>query len=136
KRASRDPLSSLVAMAADVGRTHTCAGDYPTFDGRFHYLLQLSDGEMRHFDDGGYDRPALRCRLRYLPVAGFEPRDGGRRHRIPQGEIWFALPEGATIAPPVRAVSPLAVGNAGMTLTRWLRPSVEVAQEPSETSPQ
>jgi hypothetical protein len=84
KRAARDPLSSLVAMAADVGRTHACANDYLTFDGRFLYRLELRGGEMRRFANGGYDGWALRCRLRYVPVAGFEPRGGGgRRGRAP-----------------------------------------------------
>jgi hypothetical protein len=129
KRAARDPLSSLVAMAADVGRTRACANDYLTFDGRFLYRLELRGGEMRRFSDGGYSGWALRCRVRYVPVAGFEPTDNGRRRRIPEGEIWFALPEGATIAPPVRALSPLPIGQAGLTLTRWREPRVEVAQD-------
>jgi hypothetical protein len=129
KRGARDPLSSLVAMAANVGRTHACDSDYLTFDGRFLYRLELRGGRMRRFFDGGYAGWALRCRLRYVPVAGFEPRDGGRRHRIPEGEIWFALPDGAKIAPPVRALSPLAIGHAGLTLTRWRQPRVEVAQD-------
>ncbi|MBL8551837.1 MAG: DUF3108 domain-containing protein [Hyphomonadaceae bacterium] len=129
KRQARDPLSSLMAMSAAVARTRTCANDYLTFDGRFLYRLELRGGEMRRFEEAGYDGEALRCRLRYVPVAGFEPRDGGRRNRIPEGEIWFALPPGATIAPPVRALSPLAVGRAGLTLTRFTQPRIEIAQD-------
>ncbi|MGE0044238.1 MAG: DUF3108 domain-containing protein [Hyphomonadaceae bacterium] len=125
--ASRDPLSSLIAMGVDVARTQRCASDYLVFDGRFHYRLELRGGQRRRVDDSGYDGPALRCRLRYIPVAGFEPSDGGRRNRIPEGEIWFALIDGALFAPPVRAETPLPLGSAGLRLTRFSRPVVNVA---------
>ncbi len=124
--ASRDPLSSLVAMGVDVARTRACAGDYLTFDGRFHYRLEVRGGEVRRVDDLGYDGPALRCRLRYVPVAGFEPNDNGRRVRIPEGEIWFALIEGSNFAPPVRASAPLPIGRAGLQLIRMTRPDVRL----------
>lgn len=127
KSAARDPLSSLVAMAVDVARTRACADDYLTFDGRFLYRLELRGGEMRSFDGGGYEGPVLRCRMRYVPVAGFEPTDNGRRRRIPEGEIWFALIEGAPFAPPVRALAPLPLGQAGLSLTRLQRPNVDIA---------
>jgi hypothetical protein len=126
--ASRDPLSSLIAMSVHAARTHACSGDYPTFDGRFHYRLELRGGEMRRVDDDGFEGYALRCQLRYVPVAGFEPGDGGRRNRIPQGEIWFALIDGAAIAPPIRASSPLPFGRAGLHLTRMQRPMVEIGE--------
>lgn len=102
---SRDPLSSLVAMAIDVGQTRRCSGAYPTFDGRFHYLLELAGGEIDSFDDGGYQGEVLKCALAYIAVAGYEPRDAGRR-RIPHGEIWFALMPNTSFAPPVRIATP------------------------------
>lgn len=128
RSASRDPLASLIAMGVDVARTRQCGRDYLVFDGRFHYRLELRGGQTRRIDDSGYEGPALRCRLRYVPVAGFEPSDSGRRNRIPEGEIWFALIEGAAFAPPVRAETPLPLGSAGLHLTRFTRPSVEVAE--------
>ena len=48
-RASRDPLSSVVAMAIDVGQTR------------------------------GYEGQVLKCALAYRAVAGVGPRDNGRR---------------------------------------------------------
>lgn len=127
---SRDPLSSLIAMSVSVARTRRCAGDYDTFDGRFHYRLELRPGRYRErLRDGGYDGPVMQCRLRYIPVAGFERRDGGRRNRIPVGEIWFALIEGAPFAPPVRAFTPLPIGRAGLNLRRIIRPEARVESE-------
>jgi len=63
RRRSRDPLSSVVAMAIDVGETRRCSGAYPTFDGRFHYLLELAGGEIDNFDDAGYEGRVLKCSL-------------------------------------------------------------------------
>lgn len=125
KRASRDPLSTLVAMAVEVQRTRRCDADFPTFDGRFHYRLELRGGEDDRVDTEGYEGPALHCRLRYVAVSGFEPRDAGRR-RVPEGDVWFALVEGATLAPPVRIRAPLPLGSAHIHVVRWRAPSVEI----------
>ncbi|MES1156620.1 MAG: DUF3108 domain-containing protein [Alphaproteobacteria bacterium] len=125
-RLSRDPLSSLMAMAVDIGQSHRCAGAYPTFDGRFLYLLQLGDGEVDDYDGGGYRGPVLKCSLAYVPVAGFEARDIGRR-RVPHGQVWFALATGANFAPPIRVTTPLAAGGATVKLTQWRRAVVSVA---------
>ncbi|MBX3430896.1 MAG: DUF3108 domain-containing protein [Hyphomonadaceae bacterium] len=133
RRASRDPLSNVVAMAIDVGRSRRCEGTYPTFDGRFHYLLQLSDGDIDDYDGGGYEGEVLKCKLAYVAVSGFNPRDAGRR-RIPEGQIWFALMPDTTFAPPVRISTPLSAGGATIRLASFRRAHVDV-QYTSDTSP-
>jgi hypothetical protein len=125
QRASRDPLSSLIAMAIDVGRSRRCEGSYPTFDGRFHYRLDLSRGEIDDFDGGGFEGQVLKCRMDYVAVAGFERRDRGRR-RVPHGEVWFALAPDSNFAPPVRISTPLSAGGATIRLTQWRRVIVSV----------
>lgn len=124
KRASRDPLSTLVAMAIDISRTHQCGGAYPTFDGRFHYVMSLGDGHEERYRGGGYDGPVLQCELIYTAVSGFEATDAGRR-RITQGHIWFALAD-PTFAPPVRISTPLSAGGAVIRLSSWQRVEVNV----------
>lgn len=132
RRRSRDPLSSLMAMAIDVGQTRRCSGAYPTFDGRFHYLLELSgDGEIENFDSGGYEGPVLECRMAYVAVAGFERSDRGRR-RVPQGKVWFALVPDSTFAPPVRIETPLSAGGAVIRLTSWRHPTVSISDVASD----
>lgn len=124
KAAARDPLSSLIAMAADVGETRSCQGDYLTFDGRWLYRLEVREGALDMIERGAYVGPAMRCRVRYMPVAGFSPADQGYRDPPPPGSIWFALLEGENFAPPVRAAMPLPLGTALLTLSRWeLSPS-------------
>jgi hypothetical protein len=127
RRRSRDPLSSMVAMAIDVAQSRRCSGAYPTFDGRFHYLLELGGGEIDQFDRAGYEGEVLKCSLAYIAVAGFQPRDAGRR-RIPHGEVWFALVPGSRFAPPVRISTPLAAGGAVIRLTRFNRAEVDVSE--------
>lgn len=125
RRRSRDPLSTMVAMSIDVGQTRRCAGAYPTFDGRFHYLMELAGGEIDDFDDAGYEGDVLRCSLAYIAVAGFEQRDSGRR-RIPHGEVWFALMPDTSFAPVVRIATPMSAGGATIRLASFRRARVDI----------
>lgn len=125
RRRSRDPLSTMVAMAVDIGQSRRCSGVYPTFDGRFHYLMELAGGEIDRFNDAGYDGEVLKCSLAYIAVAGYERRDAGRR-RIPHGEVWFALMPDTDFAPPVRITTPLSAGAAVIRLTDFRRARVDV----------
>lgn len=127
-RRSRDPLSTLMAMAVDVGQSQRCTGAYPTFDGRFHYLLELGGGRIETYNGGGYRGAALHCILSYIAVSGFEANDRGRR-RIPHGQVWFALTPNTTFAPPIRVVTPLAAGGATVRLTGWRRAIVAVTDQ-------
>jgi hypothetical protein len=125
RRLSRDPVSTLVAMTVDVGQTRRCSGVYPTFDGRFHYLMELSGGEIEQFEGGGYAGEVLKCDLAYIAVSGYEQSDAGRR-RIPEGEVWFALMPDTLFAPPVRITTPLSAGAAVIRLTSYRRARVDI----------
>jgi len=133
RRGARDPLSSLVAMSVAVGRSGRCEGAYPTFDGRFHYVLSLERGRAARMNEAAYSGPVLRCGVRYEPVSGFEASDGGRRLRTRRGEIWFAT-DAAGFAPPVRFSAPLPLGEAGVYMQRMRRITASV--EPAQTAPQ
>lgn len=129
RRISRDPLSTMVAMSIDVGQTRRCSGLYPTFDGRFHYVMELSGGQIRDFDDAGYEGQVLRCRMAYIAVAGYEQRDAGRR-RIPEGQVWFALMPDANFAPVVRISTPMSAGGATIRLASYRRVRVSIDDLP------
>ena len=133
KKGARDPVSSLVAMGVAVARTGSCAGAYPTFDGRFRYDLILRiEGRGRH-QGGGYDGPVLKCKMRYTPVSGYDT-PGQMSKRIPEGEIWFAL-DGGQIAAPIKVTAPLPLGHAAIRLTGYSRPRVDVAAGESAPKP-
>lgn len=134
RRRSRDPLSTMVAMAVDVGQSRRCSGVYPTFDGRFHYLMELAGGEIDQFDGGGYEGEVLKCSLAYIAVAGYERRDAGRR-RIPHGEVWFALMPDTAFAPPVRITTPLSAGGAVIRLDSFRRARVDIELTAATTAP-
>jgi hypothetical protein len=134
RRGARDPLSSVVAMAIEVGEHRQCVGSYPTFDGRFYYLLQLDGGRTGHFDSAGYDGEVLKCSLSYVAVAGYEASDSWRR-RIPHGEIWFALAPNSHFSPPVRITTPLSAGGAVVRLTHWRRVMVEIEDTDAPVAP-
>jgi hypothetical protein len=134
RRISRDPLSNVVAMAIDVGRSRRCTGAYPTFDGRFHYLLELGGGDIDDFEGGGYEGEVLKCSLAYIAVSGFNQRDQGRR-RIPEGQIWFALMPDTTFAPPVRISTPLSAGGATIRLASFRRARVDVQYSTDASAP-
>jgi hypothetical protein len=130
RRSARDPLSSMVAMAIDVGEHQRCQGSYPTFDGRFFYRLELSGGRIGHFNSAGYEGDVLKCSMAYVAVAGFENTDSWGHRRIPQGEIWFALAPHSRFAPPVRVATPLSAGGALVRLTHWRRMMVDIQETP------
>lgn len=125
RRRSRDPLSTIMAMAVDVNLTHRCSGVYPTFDGRFHYLLELRGGQLGRYNDGGYEGPVMKCEIAYIAVSGFENSDRGRR-RVPHGEVWFALVPDSAFGPPVRIQTPFSAGGATVRLTEFRRAQVGI----------
>lgn len=135
RRAARDPLSTMVAMSIDAGATRRCGGGYLTFDGRFLYRLELTGGQVEHFYGGGYSGDVLKCKLAYVPVAGFEQRDGGYR-QVRNGQVWFALAPNARFAPPVLISTPLSVGAAVIRLNHWHRASITIGDDADTTDMQ
>lgn len=131
KLGARDPLSSLTAMAAQVAATGSCAGVFPTFDGRFRYdLIVRIEGRDQHVG-GGYDGPVQKCKVRFKPIAGYRTAREMER-RIPEGEIWFAMIPGARLAPPVRVSAPLPLGHAGIRLRSFKRAAVDIGEQAAD----
>ncbi len=129
KRESFDPLSAMVAMGLRVAQTRLCDAAFPTFDGKYRYDLVLLGGRIEPYEAGGYSGPVLKCRIQYRRVAGYEPTDPNQVKKIPEGELWFALAEGSRFAPPVRAILPLPLGHAGISLKSWKRATVTVGAQ-------
>jgi hypothetical protein len=133
RREARDPLSSLMAMAVQVGMSGRCDGTFPTFDGRYRYDLTLRRVGEGRFEAEGFDGRVQRCRIRYRPVAGYRtPRD--MEKRIPEGEIWFALDAADGYAPPVRMAAPLPLGWAAIRLKTLRRADVVIEPEADDPS--
>jgi hypothetical protein len=124
KAASRDPMSAVAAMSVQVARGGGCAGDFPVFDGRFHYRLELRPEGPGTLRSEAYEGPVMKCKLRYVQVSGYDFGRENERRRVPQGEIWFAQIAGLPFAPPVKMNVPLPVGSAGLHLRSMKKPTI------------
>ena len=81
-------LSSVVAMAIDVGQSRRC-GRLPHLRRALPLSARTRRGD-RPLRSGGYEGEVEKCTLSYRAVSGFEARDNGRR-RIRAGRSGSAL---------------------------------------------
>lgn len=119
--ASRDPVTSLIALGLSVAASGGCNGSSQTFDGRQLYTLSLAPAAPdRPLNAGGYNGVVRVCTLRYAPLAGFP---GGRMPtaaQIPAVTVWFAPPPpGGRLALPVRFEAQTPAGRLALSLRRY-----------------
>lgn len=120
RASSSDPLTAVFGLGRQIGAARACRAAVLVFDGRQHYRLAVSPIAQVEFSGGGYTGPALRCQLRYEPIAGFN-MTAQERSRIPAGEAWFALPAQAEFAAPLRLTVPTPLGSAVLDLRGYER---------------
>jgi Protein of unknown function (DUF3108) len=137
KRAAYDPLNVFMAMGMQAQRTKTCAGRFPTFDGRYYYDLVLSpDAGIQNVKEGGYSGPALKCKMQQVPIAGYDAQQKAeQKANPPNGALWFALVNGAQIAPPIRMLLPVPATKVNLTLSAWRAATVKVDTEAEKPAP-
>jgi hypothetical protein len=137
KRAAYDPLNVFMAMGMQAQRTKTCAGRFPTFDGRYYYEMVLSpDAGIQNVKEGGYNGPALKCKMRQVPIAGYDAQQKAeQKANPPNGALWFALVNGAQIAPPIRMLLPVPATKVNLTLSAWRAATVKVDTEAETQNP-
>ena len=91
-----------------------CQGDFSVFDGKRHYLLQLTDSgqELLEADRGwGYSGQALRCEMSvtYLETTDGEEQNPWYKDDEEQRTIWLAEIEGSRV--PVRVTMSAPIGK-------------------------
>ncbi|MGE3141707.1 MAG: DUF3108 domain-containing protein [Hyphomonadaceae bacterium] len=118
QRAAHDPVTALFALGMAVGAGRACASSVTVFDGRQLYRLSATNGQRGTYRGGGYDGPALRCALRYEPLAGYSDLAAARRN-APVSEAWFALTPQGGYAPLLHLSVPTPLGPARLNLTRY-----------------
>lgn len=116
RNGSYDPLTAIFALGRQIGASQSCAGRVAVFDGRAHYRL-IASGRAAPvmYRGGGYEGPAVRCALRYEPIAGYTSARE-RRFAPPRAEAWFALPSDRSFGPLLRLQVQTAVGQARLNL--------------------
>jgi len=121
-----DPLSALFVAAASgkPGEGSICDQRVPVYDGLYRFDLQLSHKKsIRVLKKGktGYAGPAVICKVKYVPVAGHNPRGANTVFMMENDdiEVWLIpLPEGGMYAP-YHVSIPTPYGTAQATSTAF-----------------
>jgi hypothetical protein len=75
RRQALDPLSMILQITLQSG-PEPCARVVPVFDSKLRYDLEFHpDGVEEELNTAGYRGPAVRCRVYYRPIAGYDPED-------------------------------------------------------------
>jgi hypothetical protein len=125
-----DPLSGAFLTARSHnpnGDLNVCNQMLPVFDGRqrFDLVLKPKKAVMVHNKTAGaYSGPAVICRVKFIPIAGFPRDDPGIRHMSQTNEIeaWLIPVKGTQMYVPYRIVLPTPVGYGTAVVT-----SIQVA---------
>lgn len=117
RRDTVDPqTAALLSIAAGAGEK-SCGGSVPVFDGRRRYNLNftyLGTDELKTGKQGFYSGPAVRCRLVYERIAGFDEayareHGDGKEHEV---TIWIASFAEGRLHLPVRMMADTRFGKA------------------------
>lgn len=108
-REARDPISSILDISLKTARTGKCDGVWPIFDGKHRYDIVASSIAPAALagEAGG---PLIRCRIKYAPIAGFDPKKPNTTQTLPEAVFWFRPDPSKTISPIVQIEVPLPVG--------------------------
>lgn len=117
RRATVDPQTAALLSIAAGASERSCGGSVPVFDGRRRYNLNftyLGTDELRPGKQGFYAGPAVRCRLVYERIAGFDEayareHGDGREHEV---TIWIAAFADGRLHLPVRMMADTRFGKA------------------------
>jgi hypothetical protein len=126
---SVDILSGTLALLQNADTTHKCTGKFPVYDGKRRFDVTLVDDGtevLPHSRYSVFEGEAMRCILKVVPVAGFQPKDLKRgwmviqnytegRKRPPM--IWLARAKNSDMLIPVRMEIASAYGSAVASLT-------------------
>ena len=120
-----DPLSAIFFTArtdklnADGS---VCPGRIPVFDGKQRFDLQLSHKrtvKVKTRGKGGYRGPAVVCRIKYVPIAGYKPGSSGIEFMSETDdiEVWLIKVPGYGRYVPYYVKIPTPYGTASATST-------------------
>jgi hypothetical protein len=75
RREALDPLAMILEIALSGG-DEPCSRTVPVFDSKLRYDLEFQpDGVEENLRTVGYHGPAVRCRVYYRPIAGYDAED-------------------------------------------------------------
>jgi hypothetical protein len=121
-----DPMTALLVPIPGRGSTtvaEACDRTVPVFDGHTRYDLRLA---FRRFDqvrsDEGYEGPVVVCSVKFLPIAGYDPKHFLITYLAAQRdtEIWLAPFSGTRLMVPYRASMPTPIGLGILQATKFV----------------
>jgi hypothetical protein len=113
-----DPMSGAFLTASSQnpnGDLAVCNQILPVFDGLQRFDLVLSPKRavtVKKTTKGGYGGPAVICRVKFIPIAGYQPDNPGIRmmSQSDEIEVWLIPVRGTFMYVPYRIVLPTPVG--------------------------
>ena len=125
KRGVIDPLSALVAVAADPDKPFqavNCDRTLPVFDGTQRFDVTLSYGETKAVKLPAYTGDVLVCNARYVPIAGHRPLRPAVKFMQDNRDMsaWLAPVAGTRFLVPVRISVRTTVGTSVVEAEKWV----------------
>ncbi len=120
-----DPMSGAFLSARSLnpnGDLTVCNQTLPVFDGRQRFDLVLTPKKavtVRKTTPTGYGGPAVICRVKFIPIAGYQPDNPGIRlmSQTDEIEVWLIPVRGTYLYVPYRIVLPTPVGYGSALVT-------------------
>lgn len=124
KRGVVDPLSALVAVAADPqhpDQPANCDRRLPVFDGTQRFDIVLSYAETKTIKTPAYAGTVLVCNARYVPIAGHRPSRPAVKFMEDNRDmsVWLAPVPGAGVLVPVRISVSTMIGTSVVEAEKW-----------------
>jgi Protein of unknown function (DUF3108) len=125
-----DPMSGAFLTAHSQnpnGDPEVCRQTLPVFDGKQRFDLVLTPKRtvnVQRKTAAGYAGPAVICRVKFIPIAGYSPDNPGIRlmSQSDEIEVWLVPVRGTYMYVPYRIVLPTPVGYGSALVT-----SIQVA---------
>jgi len=117
-----DPVSAVLFPVSGALGPESCGRVLPVFDGRMRYDLRFSFARVEDVaTEKGYKGPAVVCRVRFAPIAGYVPDRPAIKYLVglESMEMWLAPVAGTGLAVPWRVRIPTPFGTAEMTAERF-----------------
>jgi Protein of unknown function (DUF3108) len=120
-----DPMSGAFLSAHSEnpnGDLNVCNQTLPVFDGRQRFDLVLTPKRavnVQRSATSGYTGPAVICRVKFIPIAGYQPDNPGIKLMTETNEIevWLIPIRGTYMYVPYRIVLPTPVGYGSAVVT-------------------
>lgn len=120
-----DPMSGVFLSAKSDnpnGDLNACNHTLPVFDGRQRFDLVVTPKRIvtvKRTSPGGYGGPAVVCKVKFIPIAGYHPDNPAVRQMAQSNEIevWLMPVKGTQMYVPYRIVLPTPAGYGSAMVT-------------------